>query len=292
VTAEAPAPIREAGSGRLAALDALRGVAALLVVVQHGGEQLWSGFRSFTGGAVQLGQLGVMAFFLVSGFVIPLSLERGRSLRRFVLTRVSRLYPAYWLSLLAVLAAWQAGRFQVPHPFGTDPAAWAVEATMLQAFSGVPNLQGQYWSLAFELIFYSIAAVLFVLRLHRRSVPLAVGALAVAAGAHLVGRLTGTTVPLGLANLATMFVGTVLWRVRSGQCRPATGWALYVAGALAVQLVLVLRLYGRTDAPGARPGPAPTRRSPPATSPATGESPAGWPPPGWSATRSTCCIPS
>lgn len=243
---EAVTPLRDR-LPRLAFLDALRGIAALLVVVQHGGEQLSAGFRQLTGSVLQLGQLGVLTFFLVSGFVIPLSLERG-GLHRFAVTRLTRLYPAYWLSLLLVLATWQAGVVAIPATFRDGPAPWLVQATMLQSFVGVPQLQGQYWSLAFELIFYALAAGLYAVDLHRRSVALALGALAVAVGAHALARATGHTVPLGLANVATMFVGTVLFRVHSGQLCARTGWRVYLTGALAVQAVLVLRLFGRTDA--------------------------------------------
>lgn len=232
---------------RLGFLDALRGLAALAVVVQHGGERVSAGFREVTGSAVQLGQLGVLAFFLVSGFVIPLSLERG-GLRRFAVTRVARLYPAYWTSLVLVAVAWQAGVLQIPGEFRHGLGPWLVESTMLQSFLGVPQLQGQYWSLAFEVIFYALAALLYALRLHTHTVGLALAALGTAVAAHVLGRVTQTTVPLGLANVASMFVGTVLFRVASGDVPARTGWRVYAAGAVAVQAVLVLRLRGHTDA--------------------------------------------
>src|SRR4051794_26399249 len=55
------------------------------------------------------GLLGVALFFLVSGFVIPFSLDRG-SLSRFVIRRIFRLYPVYWLSLALLwgLLHWRA----------------------------------------------------------------------------------------------------------------------------------------------------------------------------------------
>lgn len=250
--AGAPAGAGRPPAQRLVFLDALRGVAALLVVLQHGGEQLSAGFRQLSAHVVQLGQLGVLTFFLVSGFVIPLSLGRSSirrpSLRRFAVTRAARLYPAYWASLLLTVLTWHLVAGSRPAAAPRGPAQWLVESTMLQSFVGVPQAQGQYWSLAFELLFYVLAGVLVALRLQRHSVALALGALAVAVGAHALARATGHTVPLGLGNVATMFVGTVLYRVHTGEVSARTGWRVYALGALAAELVLVLRLTGRTDA--------------------------------------------
>ena len=46
-------------------------------------------------GIIDLGKYGVLLFFLVSGYVIPMSLERHGSLRRFWIGRLFRIYPAY-----------------------------------------------------------------------------------------------------------------------------------------------------------------------------------------------------
>jgi len=81
---------------RLAWLDALRGYAALVVVVFHlsptvlGSDRHLALYRHF-----DLGKYGVLLFFLVSGYVIPMSLERHGSLRRFWIGRLCRIYPAY-----------------------------------------------------------------------------------------------------------------------------------------------------------------------------------------------------
>lgn len=252
MTAGAPlAVLPPQARGRLAGLDAVRGVAALLVVVQHGGEQVSAAVRALTSSAVQLGQLGVMAFFLVSGIVVPLSLDRlpggWPGVRRFAVTRVARLYPAYEVSLLLTLALWAAGAVAVPAAFVHGARAWLLDATLLQSFLGGGQAQGQYWSLGFELLFYALAAVLLALRLHRRAVPLALAAAATAVAAHALARAAGGSAPLGLANVASMFAGGALARVHTGEVSARAGWRAYAAAAIAVQVVLVLRLTGRTD---------------------------------------------
>ena len=71
-----------AGASRLDFLDALRGLAVGLVLLQHVGELASPVVRDLAEQGVQLGQLGVMLFFLCSGFIIPASLERGSGAAR------------------------------------------------------------------------------------------------------------------------------------------------------------------------------------------------------------------
>jgi peptidoglycan/LPS O-acetylase OafA/YrhL len=64
-------------------IDAIRGIAACLVLLQHAlyqsgilGDPSAGKLTGFIPNWLELGETGVVAFFLVSGFVIPLSLER------------------------------------------------------------------------------------------------------------------------------------------------------------------------------------------------------------------------
>ena len=70
-------------------LDAVRGLAALLVVLQHSPMRFGKDHLSY-------GLAGVVAFFLVSGFIIPVSLERYASLPRFWSGRILRIVPLYY----------------------------------------------------------------------------------------------------------------------------------------------------------------------------------------------------
>ncbi|HVU71958.1 MAG TPA: acyltransferase [Mycobacteriales bacterium] len=235
-----------ARENRLAWVDGLRGAAALIVVVQHAAERVSPAFRSFSSSWVQLGQLGVMVFFLVSGLVVPVSLERAGTLRLFWMSRVLRLYPAYWLSLVGFLVVHRLGDHPYPPAFRLHKVrSWAGELTMLQAYLHIPNLQGVYWTLAFEMAFYFAISLLFLTKLLRHSVFLACGALGGAVALSVLGRATGHHVPLGVANIATMFVGTVLWRVRSGDVSERTGWRVYGLGFVACELVLIVQLAGK-----------------------------------------------
>ena len=68
---------------RLAWLDALRGFAARPFVFDHGSTLKLLPVRDFLYRWLDLGQYGVFVFFLVSGYIIPASLERKGSVRGF-----------------------------------------------------------------------------------------------------------------------------------------------------------------------------------------------------------------
>src|SRR3954469_15102112 len=99
--------------GRLEGLDGLRGIAAASVMVYH-----YTAWYPFLHGfdltpAFPYGIFGVELFFVISGFVIFMTLERTRSLGQFAAARFARLYPAFLASMLASLAL-TAAPFDLP----------------------------------------------------------------------------------------------------------------------------------------------------------------------------------
>lgn len=159
---------------RLSWLDALRGLAASLIVMNHIMPYLPGGLFTFFRG----GSYCVMLFFLVSGYVIPMSLERYGSLRRFWVGRIFRIYPAWLLAFAAMLAvlALGLGDPQVSRQLDENTLATVLgNVTMLQEFLGVPNIVYVFWTLSYEMTFYLLVSALFVFRLHRRSTWWAVG---------------------------------------------------------------------------------------------------------------------
>ncbi|WP_340376812.1 acyltransferase [Streptomyces sp. SS7] len=160
-TAAPPSPGRR--RPRLYALDGIRLLAALMVAVHHyagtrrvnqPGNQVWdrpvSDIMPTVFHFAAYGWIGVEIFFVISGFVICMSCW-GRTPRQFFVSRVIRLYPAYWFAVLfttAVLAA-------VPGVWERlAPRDVLLNLTMLQSGSGVRNVDGVYWTLWSELRFY------------------------------------------------------------------------------------------------------------------------------------------
>ncbi|SFK07271.1 acyltransferase [Cellulomonas sp. KH9] len=187
------APARTATSaGRFDFLDALRGIAAMAVVVQHAAEFIWPDYLRFSIDTFRLGEFGVVLFFLVSGFIIPASLEKYGSVGTFWVGRFFRLFPLYWFCLVVALALAALGRYHLSEEYLSAPWLWsAVNATMVQQFIAGPLAIGASWSLAYEMVFYLAMSILLLVGLNKRSVPIAVTLLGAAGvvGAWVPGRL-------------------------------------------------------------------------------------------------------
>jgi peptidoglycan/LPS O-acetylase OafA/YrhL len=149
---------------RLEGIDLLRGLAALWVALSH----YLPHWNQRGGHALILvphdwGIYAVELFFVVSGFVIFMTLDKCRSVADFAYLRFSRLYPVYWSTLIAVTAAYDLFFHQKPWLGGV-----AANLTMFQEFLGYEHFDVVYWSLSVELAFYGIMALLFAFGLHRR----------------------------------------------------------------------------------------------------------------------------
>ncbi|HWS36657.1 MAG TPA: acyltransferase [Actinoplanes sp.] len=172
-------PSSRAAGPRLTALDGLRLIAALAVAVYHlsvswriDGHSPPQYFLPDFSHLAIYGFLGVELFFLISGFVICMSSWR-RGLGEFFVSRVGRLYPAYWVCIL--ITAFVVGLFPVvggvPVTGIPDPAEIAVNMTMLQEPLGVASVDTVYWTLFVELRFYLLFAALVAFGLtYRRTV--------------------------------------------------------------------------------------------------------------------------
>jgi peptidoglycan/LPS O-acetylase OafA/YrhL len=147
---------------RIYEIDLLRAIAAFSVVFYH-----WS-YRGHVAGftAMQVpeidpvtryGYLGVELFFMISGFVIMMSARAG-TVRDFLVSRIVRLYPAFWCccTLTFVVAIWlSAGnpRFQFTVP------QLGANLTMFGNYLGVASIDNVYWSLFVEMRFYLMCIV-------------------------------------------------------------------------------------------------------------------------------------
>jgi len=178
VVSERQEAVGSAGSGSLPYLetiDVLRGIASLWVC--------W--FHINTRGLVELnpilaatgapGDVGVAMFFVISGFVIPYSLYRGKykfsNFARFLAKRIVRLDPPYLAAIvLAIAVPYLTSRSSfhrgaIYHPNWIQVLAHLGYAN---AFIGFPWLVGGFWSLAIEFQYYVILALAFPALLVRK----------------------------------------------------------------------------------------------------------------------------
>ncbi len=185
-------------TGRIWFAQALRGVAALLVVIEHLTQDYIDApkivklfafvepvkalpkppFHQIPAFLVRYnvstGIFAVGLFFLISGFVIPFSLER-RTLGGFVIRRFFRLYPTLWCSmaitiLTVVLISGHRG-------FPYSGSTVATNGGLMSGYAGRYYVDPAYWTLAIEEVFYICAAVIaWRGLLHRRTTLLALAA--------------------------------------------------------------------------------------------------------------------
>jgi peptidoglycan/LPS O-acetylase OafA/YrhL len=188
---------------RVPELDAVRGLAALAIVVYH-----------FALSWFPVGWAAVDLFFVLSGYLITAIIlehqESPRFLGRFYLRRGLRIWPIYYLSLLLLL---------VLGPFLPRPTDWGRLAAYLtytqnveRYWSATPREFSWYfnhtWTLAIEEQFYLFWPVLVLLAGRRRVAPLALAVLSASVvargcGVHwwtLLGRSDGLALGALLAT--------------------------------------------------------------------------------------------
>lgn len=195
---------------RLYYLDAIRGIAALMVVFSHYAERTpVHSFRVFE--FFRPGQFGVVVFFMLSGFVIPYSFKHGGGdVRGFLISRFFRLYPAYWFSVM--LAAVSATLFlQTPISLKMIMA----NLTMIQKLLGYPDAFGIYWTLLVELIFYALCVLMalmgFIYNLKVR-MTLSIFLLFIGLATSFARFKYGVSTPVGaIVSLSMMLFGSI-WR--------------------------------------------------------------------------------
>lgn len=164
--------------GRIPALDGLRAVAVLVVLVSH--VQLTRGFPAvgFTRVIDRVGTVGVDVFFVLSGFLITSLLcrevERTHhvSLRAFYARRALRILPAYVSFLVFVGALSMSGRADIAR------RDWLAAATYTVNFRAHPAWElGHIWSLSIEEHFYLLWPPLFALLPRRAAIVALTGVL-------------------------------------------------------------------------------------------------------------------
>ncbi len=146
---------------RFTFLDVARALAALAVMVQHSMEG--SGMQALERGAfattwLNLGETGVVMFFLVSGFIIPASVRGTPTFGKFWIRRVFRIYPLYWVMFFVTLAI---SVLLIGEPLPNIPVTIISHIFIIQGWVGLRNYVGGSWTLLIEILWYasfSIAA--------------------------------------------------------------------------------------------------------------------------------------
>ena len=156
---------------RIKSLDGLRGLAICLVLAFHSYAR-WPELipwvttnKEFL--FVKLGFLGVELFFLISGFVIYMTLEKCHSFSEFIFRRWLRLFPAM---LIATILVYSTSFFLTERPNGNIKFFDIFSGLLfiqdiilnkIQNLVEIKTIEKAFWSLFVEVKFYFIFGMLY-----------------------------------------------------------------------------------------------------------------------------------
>lgn len=232
---------------RIEFANSLRGFAALGVALGHFGGMFWTKpevISYFTGTPIlptqnplpwfsnivlwpiNVAVVGVAAFFLISGLVIPISIGRSSTVR-FLAARVMRLFPTYMVCFTIVLAAIGAGSWYFgtswPPISNSDIAIHFLPG--LRALFGSRDIDGVVWTLEVELCFYlmcALAAPLF----RRQSVLVFAIPVALAVAASIPNIRPDFVVSVS-PYLVFMFIGVCFYYLHTGAISGVSAIAVF-----------------------------------------------------------------
>jgi len=171
-----PRPSGKSEAARIEFANTLRGVAAMSVIFAHLGNTFWHWpqlVEWLTGIAAVaatpsvlshivpsfLGSWGVSLFFVISGFVIPYSLERY-SVKGFIVGRLWRIWPTCWVGLSITVAAVVIGVYFMG---GAVPFTFRDAVTHFfppfAALADSKQIDSVMWTLEIEMVFYIVCAL-------------------------------------------------------------------------------------------------------------------------------------
>jgi len=151
----------------LFSIDMLRGLVALLVCLYHFTEGFFPE-QHWLRMTCERGYLGVEIFFVISGFVIPFTMYKSKydqsKAISFLLKRLTRIEPPYWCSIALIFIIDYVATFFRHYKDKAIVFNWRdllYHILHLNDFMDLPWLKGIYWSLAIEVQYYLLMALIF-----------------------------------------------------------------------------------------------------------------------------------
>jgi peptidoglycan/LPS O-acetylase OafA/YrhL len=188
----------QGAAGRIKYLDGLRGIAIMLVVLSHYWGLGWTDILPFGDkfGSIRVvrqGWAGVELFFLISGFVILITIERCKTVVQFLYRRWLRLFPAMLVAtVLTLVFNWTiqpVPQFASSPWFDALPGLTFIPASFYHMVFDVEidSLHRSFWSLYTEVSFYILFGVsFFILGWKRATLVIALVGLIVLFGSQIL----------------------------------------------------------------------------------------------------------
>lgn len=258
IAADAPTLVY---TGRMPALDGLRGIAILLVLYCHGTVIERVGMvERLMRSAAEIGWIGVDLFFVLSGFLITGILVDAKGqdnyFRNFYMRRTLRIFPLYYAVLLVFFVITPAVAPRLAEIWGVPPQEggqvwyWLYLANFYQAFHVQEHVLNVSWSLAIEEQFY-LTWPLVVFFLSRRTLMwVTAGMFVLAIGLRIGLHYTGGTwlmafnfTPARLDALATGAWIALFLRGPGSRARMITGARILAPAALVAVVSLLGWVY-------------------------------------------------
>jgi peptidoglycan/LPS O-acetylase OafA/YrhL len=218
-------------------------VAALVVALHHVTYYFTPGMRARMIDLVDPGLYGVLVFFLVSGYIVPASLERHGRVRGFWISRLTRIYPLLILACAITVLPVVLGARDLRAGLNTYEPVTAVLAhlTMLQDVLAVPNVIGVMWTLSYEMLFYLLVVALFVVGAHRRSASIAVALVTAAVLAGGVLPMAALSRTFGVWQVVALTVLVLVAAITAAvSSHPVARTAGGIAGGVLAMVLVVV----------------------------------------------------
>ncbi|WP_294332188.1 acyltransferase [uncultured Chryseobacterium sp.] len=149
------------GKNKFDALTGMRAVAAIMVFVYHNRKYWRTDLPFEIMRFISEWHIGVTVFFVLSGFLLAYRyedapLQSGKSYLKYILLRIARIFPLYWILLTA---------FFLDAKYSNDVDTYFLQYSLLYSLFEKYSVSGivQAWSLTVELFFYLLAPLLFLL---------------------------------------------------------------------------------------------------------------------------------